>query len=173
MKKSILISIRPEGVAKILNGEKTIEIRKTAPKCDLPIDVYIYCTKKGHFVQEEMESVDYTGWYDYPTGVYATFSKEEEMRHGRPLNGKVVAKFTLHKVDWLDIENARRLLDAACLTAEDAMSYARVNNDPDDLCCQLCAWNISDLEIFDLSKDLNEFEVKERAKGWQFMEVEE
>ena len=45
MIKSILISIRPEWVEKILNGEKTIEIRKTMPKCDLPIDVYIYCTK--------------------------------------------------------------------------------------------------------------------------------
>ena len=44
MKKSILISIRPEWVAKILNGKKTIEIRKTMPKCDLPIDVYIYVT---------------------------------------------------------------------------------------------------------------------------------
>ena len=43
--KSILISIKPKWVAKILNGEKTIEIRKTMPKCDLPIDVYIYCTK--------------------------------------------------------------------------------------------------------------------------------
>ena len=47
--KSILISIKPKWVAKILNGEKTIEIRKTMPKCDLPIDVYIYCTKeKGY-----------------------------------------------------------------------------------------------------------------------------
>ena len=39
-----MISIKPKWVAKILNGEKTIEIRKTMPKCDLPIDVYIYCT---------------------------------------------------------------------------------------------------------------------------------
>ena len=43
--KSILISIKPKWVAKILNGEKTIEMRKTMPKSDLPIDVYIYCTK--------------------------------------------------------------------------------------------------------------------------------
>lgn len=29
---------------KILNREKLIEIRKTMPKCELPIDVYLYCT---------------------------------------------------------------------------------------------------------------------------------
>ena len=33
--KSILISIRPEYAGKILNGEKTIEIRKTIPKYEL------------------------------------------------------------------------------------------------------------------------------------------
>ena len=43
--KKILISIKPKWVAKILNGEKTIEVRKTAPKCELPCEVYIYCSK--------------------------------------------------------------------------------------------------------------------------------
>ena len=43
--KSILISIKPQYVADILNGYKTIEIRKTKPKCELPCKVYIYCTK--------------------------------------------------------------------------------------------------------------------------------
>lgn len=30
--KSVLISIRPKWVEKIANGQKTIEVRKTAPK---------------------------------------------------------------------------------------------------------------------------------------------
>ena len=42
--KNIMISIKPQYVEKILNGEKTIEIRKTMPKCELPCKVYIYCT---------------------------------------------------------------------------------------------------------------------------------
>lgn len=42
--KSVLISIRPEWVEKIVNGEKTIEVRKSAPK-ELPFKAYIYCTK--------------------------------------------------------------------------------------------------------------------------------
>lgn len=42
--KSVLLSIRPEWVEKISNGEKTIEVRKNAPK-KVPFKVYIYCTK--------------------------------------------------------------------------------------------------------------------------------
>ena len=64
--KAILISIQPRWVAKILNGEKTLEIRKTMPKCDLPIDVYIYCTKdkpyigiipNGYFITDNLNRV--------------------------------------------------------------------------------------------------------------------
>ena len=44
MGKSILMSIQPQWLAKILNGEKTIEIRKKFPK-DYVGWVYIYCTK--------------------------------------------------------------------------------------------------------------------------------
>ena len=42
--KAVLISIRPEWVEKILNGEKTIEVRKTVPKLETPFKCYIYCT---------------------------------------------------------------------------------------------------------------------------------
>lgn len=97
--KSILISIKPKWVAKILNGKKIIEIRRNMPKCDLPIDVYIYCTKNRPFVQEELDDVDLSGRYDYPTGEYAVLPKEAKTRHGEPLNGKVVAKFTLRKIE--------------------------------------------------------------------------
>ena len=37
--KNIIISIKPQYVEKILNGEKTIEIRKTMPKYELPCKV--------------------------------------------------------------------------------------------------------------------------------------
>lgn len=41
--KSVLISIKPEWVEKIASGEKTIEVRKTAPK-ETPFKAYIYCS---------------------------------------------------------------------------------------------------------------------------------
>ena len=43
--KTVLLSIRPEWCVKILNGEKTVEIRKNRPKLKPPFKCYIYCTK--------------------------------------------------------------------------------------------------------------------------------
>lgn len=43
--KSILMSIRPEWCKKIFDGEKTIEVRKTAPKLETPFKVLVYETK--------------------------------------------------------------------------------------------------------------------------------
>ena len=43
--KSVLISIKPKWCELIASGKKTIEVRKTRPKCDTPFKCYIYCTK--------------------------------------------------------------------------------------------------------------------------------
>lgn len=44
--KSVLISIQPKWCELIVNGKKTIEVRKTMPKIETPFKCYIYCTKK-------------------------------------------------------------------------------------------------------------------------------
>ena len=87
MNKSILMSIRPEWLVKILNGEKTIEIRKIMPKCELPIDVYLYCTKG-------IKDILYKYKDKYYTQHYLTFTDSVEV-----LNSKVVAKFKLNKTE--------------------------------------------------------------------------
>lgn len=93
--KAILMSIRPQYVAKILNGEKTIEVRKKFPK-DFKGWVYIYCTKNGlplmrcssgkWFVKDK--NYDYDMRFCYYAGY----------------NGKVVARFWCDKVDKLETE---------------------------------------------------------------------
>ena len=67
MSKSVLISIKPEWVEKILSGEKTLELRKNAPQ-DIapPFTCYIYCTT----------------------------SKTEDKPSLKALAGKVVGEFT-------------------------------------------------------------------------------
>lgn len=47
MSKAVMLSIRPKWCEKIVNGEKTIEVRKTRPKLDTPFKCYIYCTLQG------------------------------------------------------------------------------------------------------------------------------
>ena len=139
MKSSILISIKPKWVAKILNGEKTIEIRKTAPKCDLPIEVYIYCTKKGGLMRDVTPVTTY--FISSPVGP-VTSNKSER------LEGKVVAKFVLKKVEsvpyWEHINPND--MEQTSLTWNELYDYVGDRN--------FYAWHISDLVIFDEPKTI-------------------
>lgn len=94
MKRAILMSIQPQWLEKILNREKLIEIRKTMPKCELPIDVYLYCTKEDEL------------WGDGSGNTWKGIDSEEDLEEVfrlnhtlTRLNGKIVAKFNLNEVD--------------------------------------------------------------------------
>lgn len=152
MDKAILISINPKWVAKILKGEKTLEIRKTMPKCDLPIDVYIYCTLKD-------------------------LTNDEYIMKGLPISsrGKVVAKFTLNKIDKIHLRFEKYcagelsqdgLLKYACLTEQELDNYLWSNR------CIGYAWHIDNLEIFDRPKPLQPFfDLDRPPQSWCYIEV--
>lgn len=154
MKKSIIISIKPKWVEKILNGEKTIEIRKSIPKCELPIDVYIYCTKGKPFLM--------VGRNDNKT--YLDNGGEESVyspNHNYIGNGKIVAKFTLNKVDKIsncgscfEIVNesyayTNAIGNRSCLDFNDMKKYLNNGNG--------YAWHIENLQFFDKPMELSEF----------------
>ena len=129
--KSILISIQPQFVEKILNGEKTIEIRKTKPSCELPCKVYIYQTKKS-FVYKILK------WL----GLY---------------KGKVVAEFTLDAVEEFYVFDNGSVqgwnwfgLNRSCLTYEQISEYIGLDK-------KGYAWHIDDLVVYDKPKELSEF----------------
>ena len=42
--KAVMLSIRPEWCEKIAQGRKSMELRKSKPKIELPFKCYIYCT---------------------------------------------------------------------------------------------------------------------------------
>lgn len=52
MSKAVLISIRPEWCQKIMEGRKTIEVRKTRPKMNTPFKCYIYECGNGKVIGE-------------------------------------------------------------------------------------------------------------------------
>lgn len=153
--KSLLISIKPKWTAKILNGEKTIEVRKSFPKCDLPIDVYIYCTK-----EEEL-------FYNKDTKKWFTTKNRKNVK--RLSNGVVKAKFTLRNVEeirfdlcnkeWFieSIETEKELLIKSCLTQNELDNYLDGQRG--------YAWHIDNLVIFDKPKELSEFNALQRAKA--------
>ena len=60
--KAILMSIQPKWCELIASGEKTIEVRKTAPKLETPFKVYVYQTKhKGKSIVSEALNTVYGG----------------------------------------------------------------------------------------------------------------
>jgi hypothetical protein len=151
--KAILMSVRPEWVAKILKGEKTIDIRKTVPKgadkvkkLKEPINIYIYCTK-----------------CDYRSGIYNVVYGPRHIIKDNML-GKVVAKFTLKRTydlgriaeHWTDKDEFHNGIESmSCLTQKQLIEYAGMKSD--GLPSRLHAWFINDLVIFDEPMELGEF----------------
>ena len=174
MQKCIIISIRPEWVEKILNGKKTIEIRKSIPKCDLPINVYIYCTKgKG---TKKQPSLCCMTLYDYneETGKFEKVYTEYALNAWKSLSldGKIVAKFTLNKVERFDVpypayfyevkEKLQHITDGSCLKLMSLHHYLK--NDSG------YAWHIDNLEIFDKPMELNNFYINNFETKFEYMD---
>lgn len=138
--KSILLSIKPEWLAKILNKEKTIEVRKKFPK-DYVGWVYLYCSKSKPYLTRETAAFIYG--YD-----------------NEPLNGKVVARFWCDKVEeitpyiWTP-KLEQEILKGSCLTENELFKYISKNNGEQDN--PFFAIYISKLEIFDRPRELSEF----------------
>ena len=132
-KKAILISVRPKYVELIANGSKTIEVRKTRPKTETPFKVYIYCT----------------------------YGKANE-NYMLGKRGKVIGHFTCDKVlEWkylngLNDENEKEYWiiskdgHATCLTYDEIEEYGKGKT--------LYGWHISDLKIYDKTRELSEFQ---------------
>lgn len=149
MNKVIIISEQPKGLAKILNGDKRIDIRKTMPKCELPIDVYLYCTK-GTLYFNAYEN-------EWQTGKVDRRLLNPNLHHR---NSKVVAKFTLNKVEEVvdngssyrinnDEAHTNEVARNSCLDFKEMKKYLEGKNG--------YAWHIDDLEVVAEPKELSEF----------------
>lgn len=157
MSKAVLISIRPMWCEKIVNGEKTIEVRKTRPKLQTPFKCYIYCTRDKHlaFMQNQ------TG-----TNLIACINVETAIPVGGFLgNGKVIGEFTCDQIidawwDYVPDAITREVtggnleaLDGTGMTDEELFSYVG-----DSMRGHCYGWHISDLLIYDQPRELSKFQ---------------
>ena len=166
--KSILISIQPQWVEKILNGEKTIEIRKTVPKCEFPCKVYIYCTKGKPYLYR----IDDDNKFE--TINKLRFEEDCFVKDYNCQNGKVVAEFILNGVVKFNIESImflgkqQELMQKSQLGGLSLRKY--LGNGVG------YAWHIDNLKIYDKPKELNKFYTYDTAYnnmfGWAFTEEE-
>lgn len=152
MSKAVLISIRPKWCEKIVNGNKTIEVRKTRPKMNTPFKCYIYCTLPK-----------------YPHEDFIATNYPRPQFYG---GGKVIGEFTCDRIDWIthigytgipnlvetricDAATMRTspvggLLNAACLTPKMLNDYLAWGDG--------YGWHITDLRIYDAPRELSELE---------------
>ena len=144
--QSVLISIRPQWCAKIANGKKTIEVRKTRPKLAVPFKCYIYrCLERsgdiyttsgkvvGEFVCDKMYGIYYS-IYPHDPPVF-----EEIGTLNRP---NVMAETCLSEIelnDYLDGETGY-------------------------------GWHISALKIYDKPRELSEFHKPIMPMGLRYEE---
>ena len=136
MSKAVMLSIRPKWCEKIASGEKTIEVRKTRPKLDMPFRCYIYCTLQGcnEFFRVDLGR-DVAKWN---RGKWAD------------RKGTVIGEFTCDRIYELaplnhapdDVEKQ------ACLTREEIVNYLKGTG---------YGWHIVDLRIYDQPRELTEF----------------
>ena len=135
--KAVMISIKPKWTEKIAKGEKTIEVRKTAPK-EVPFKAYIYCTKE--------KKQDDIIW----AGIFGDRGK---------WNGRVIGEFICNNASELDYvyywNNGYEF--ETCLTYRQVADYGKGKT--------LYGWHISDLKIYDKPKELSEFYTKKKCNS--------
>lgn len=148
MIKSILISIQPEHLVNILNGKKTLELRKTVPK-NYKGWVYIYCTKNG-------DNLVYNG---------KSYQLEKGKKLDYDLNGKVVARFCFDEYEEITLQPISKnskvhvyqsqklsnydLMLKTCLQEHEMVNYLGAKNG--------YILHIKNLEIFDKPMELSKF----------------
>lgn len=146
-----LFSIQPKWCEKIFNGEKTIEVRKTAPKP--PFKVVVYCTKGNGFLTRYLGDLKHNKRLD-------SFLKNTDLVDH--LNGKVIGEFICERVskysdaDLSYFEFARELNgidkypieNGACLTIKQMHEYSNKG---------ISAIKITAPILYDKPKELGEF----------------
>lgn len=181
---AVLIPIQPKWVEKIASGQKTIEVRKTAPKCDAPFKCYIYVTKGKPYLYrvDDDNNFELTNTLRPKTFEYVKDYNEQ--------NGKVIGEFVcdgiaefesefyddnsteqLRRV-WYDEDDGERdaelfaedgdtnyLCTAACLTWYELKNYVGIGDRT------FYGLHISELKIYDKPKELSEFRTPPCEKG--------
>ena len=157
---AIMKSVSPRICEKVANGDCTILVSKTAPKCEMPFKCYIYCTSAKPYLYKEANP---------PFELFL----DSELYKGkgyddRLFSSKVIGEFVC---DWItkitpscDIDGCVNqythgypaiLGDNDCLSFNDMKAYLGNKKGYD--------WHISDLKIYDKPKELSEFKkTKER-----------
>lgn len=158
--KAVLMSINPRWCELIASGRKTVEVRKTRPKLETPLKVYIYCTKGKPLMKTANNSCFIDNEYRRGENLYGLYEL---------VNGKVIGEFICDKIydikPHYDIpifcnqyEYGWKIGEAEdCLSFEELDFYLGGKNG--------YGWHISDLVIYDKPRELTDFYVWKKCNA--------
>lgn len=167
----VMISIQPHWCNKIVSGEKTVEIRKTAPQGFGTFKVYVYATRPKKTLLEIIRDGD---------------ENYGEVYHGKPVflttnKGyigsmwgrfqKVIGEFTCDAVEDLgnlfEGEPTYHLPynGECCLTEKELEKYGKGK--------RLYGWHISNFVFYKEPRELAEFGLKRPPQSWVYVRRDE
>ena len=167
--KAVMISIQPKWVEKIASGQKTLEVRKTAPKCEVPFKCYIYATKAKKWFHSGMilTSNELLWLSNGKIKMCDGFELWVDGEDYQCVNNKVIGEFICDEIiEWQYDKSHQYYVDYP----DDCTSYfpyLKCHSEATGLKCSeienygkgktLYGWHISDLKIYDKPKGLSEF----------------
>lgn len=162
--KKVLISIHPKWCKLIFSGEKTIEVRKTAPKLETPFKVYVYCTKErmtrvpsmyAYLHKNEPRACAEYGtietWGEIGDVIVNPHLASKHVSFG--MHGKVIGSFVCDRITnihcYSDTKDTSIYEPKTCLTGEEICKYLNYEDG--------YGWHITELKLFDKPRELCEF----------------
>ena len=139
--KVVILSLQPKWCELVASGRKTVEVRKSKPKLEIPFKVFIYQTKQSWVYNVYNEIAD------WQRKIIGEFVCDEIYNIGySPYNhGEFIS----------DTDN---LYEKSCLDIEKMFDYLSKGYG--------YGWHISNLKIYDEPKDLGEFKKVNRNCGY-------
>lgn len=180
--KAIMISIKPQHLVNILNGKKTIEVRKSKAIASAVkkmmveqgcAEIYVYCSKNEYLYRTNKGYIASNKPLRVGKGTEYTFAYSDE--------GKVVCSFKCYKEEEIfdyqidgwgsgyeyatESMNEQELLGNLCLSYDELEEYL---NDDGTLGYAI---HISDIKIFDTPKELSEFKHERKFENTPISEI--
>lgn len=148
--KAVMKSVSPRICEKVANGNCTILVSKTVPKCGAPFKGYIYCTSAKPYLYKEANP---------PFELFL----DSELYKGkgyddRLFSSKVIGEFICDRIDEIYQCNSGWVKENACISKDEFFDYLGIPRGTHfGYDKKAYAWHISDLKIYGKPKELSEF----------------
>jgi predicted transcriptional regulator len=148
--EAVLMSIKPRFCELIASGKKTVEVRKTKPKLEVPFKCYIYCTNGKPILGRSLKD---DSLKETPESDFDNYNRDTLFR----ANGKVIGEFVCDSTTPFrpkSLLGDSTIVKKSCVVLGKLIEYAPNKPFPED---HLYGWHISNLVIYDKPRELGEF----------------